>query len=118
MTSEHPRRGETVARHERAAERGAPDADRVIMLMGSGTDMAHEAIDHLVEKGEKVGLVKVRLYRPFSAEHMLAVLPKSVKVLCTLDRTKEPGAGGEPAVRPGRLRSAVGPKTRGDRRAG
>ena len=75
---------------------GAPNADRVIVLMGSGADVAHEAVDALVAAGEKVGLLKVRLYRPFSAEHFLGALPKSVKALAVLDRTKEPGASGEP----------------------
>ncbi|MFV0470760.1 MAG: pyruvate:ferredoxin (flavodoxin) oxidoreductase [Paludibacteraceae bacterium] len=75
---------------------GAPDADRVVVAMGSGTEAIREGIDYLVEKGEKVGLVTVHLYRPFSAKHFLSVLPKTAKRLCVLDRTKEPGAGGEP----------------------
>ena len=75
---------------------GAPDAERVIIVMGSGGDVAHEAVEALVEKGERVGVLKVRLYRPFSAEHFLAALPKSVKAISVLDRTKEPGATGEP----------------------
>jgi pyruvate-ferredoxin/flavodoxin oxidoreductase len=75
---------------------GAPDADKVIVLMGSGAETAEEAINYLTAKGEKVGVIKVRLYRPFSAKHFLAVLPKSTKKIAVLDRTKEPGAAGEP----------------------
>ena len=75
---------------------GAPDAERVIVLMGSGAETAHETVEHLVARGEKVGVVKVRLYRPFSIEHFLAALPPTVKRIAVLDRTKEPGAGGEP----------------------
>jgi pyruvate-ferredoxin/flavodoxin oxidoreductase len=75
---------------------GAPDAERVIVLMGSGCETAEETVNYLVERGEKVGVVKVHLYRPFSAEHFLAALPRTVKVIATLDRTKEPGAAGEP----------------------
>jgi len=75
---------------------GAPDADRVIIAMGSATEAIREGIDFLTEKGEKVGLVSVHLYRPFSAKHFLSVLPKTAKRICVLDRTKEPGAGGEP----------------------
>ncbi|MDE5751964.1 MAG: pyruvate:ferredoxin (flavodoxin) oxidoreductase, partial [Duncaniella sp.] len=75
---------------------GAPDADRVIIAMGSGTQAAQEAIDHLNANGEKVGLVAVHLYRPFSAKHFLAAVPKTAKRIAVLDRTKEPGANGEP----------------------
>ncbi len=75
---------------------GAPDADRVIIAMGSVTDLIEETIDHLNANGNKVGLVKVRLYRPFSIEHLLKVIPASVKKIAVLDRTKEPGAAGEP----------------------
>ena len=75
---------------------GAPDADRVIIAMGSATEAAREAIDYLTEKGEKVGLVAVHLYRPFSAKHFLAAVPKTAKRIAVLDRTKEPGATGEP----------------------
>jgi pyruvate-ferredoxin/flavodoxin oxidoreductase len=75
---------------------GAPDAERVIVLMGSGCEAAEEAVEYLAGQGEKVGLVKVRLYRPFSIEHFLGAIPKTVKVLTALDRTKEPGAIGEP----------------------
>ncbi|HRF69563.1 MAG TPA: pyruvate:ferredoxin (flavodoxin) oxidoreductase, partial [Muribaculum sp.] len=75
---------------------GAPDAERVIIAMGSVTQSAQEAIDYLVEQGEKVGLVSVHLYRPFSAKHFLAAVPKTAKRIAVLDRTKEPGAQGEP----------------------
>ncbi|WP_106828818.1 pyruvate:ferredoxin (flavodoxin) oxidoreductase [Parabacteroides pacaensis] len=75
---------------------GAEDADRVIIAMGSVTEAAREAIDYLVSKGEKVGLVAVHLYRPFSAKHFLAAVPKTAKRIAVLDRTKEPGANGEP----------------------
>ena len=75
---------------------GAPDADRVIVAMGSICDVAEEVIDYLMAKGEKVGLVKVRLYRPFSAEKMVEALPATVKKIAVLDRTKEPGSLGEP----------------------
>lgn len=75
---------------------GAPDAERVIVTMGSSTEVVEETVKHLNAMGEKVGLIKVRLYRPFSAEHFLAVLPESVKKIAVLDRTKEPGALGEP----------------------
>ena len=75
---------------------GAPDADRVIIAMGSICDVAEEVIDYLTAKGEKVGLVKVRLYRPWSAEHLLKVIPKTAKKIAVLDRTKEPGTLGEP----------------------
>ncbi len=75
---------------------GAPDAERVIIAMGSVTQAAQEAIDHLIEKGEKVGLVSVHLYRPFSAKHFLAAVPATAKRIAVLDRTKEPGANGEP----------------------
>jgi pyruvate-ferredoxin/flavodoxin oxidoreductase len=75
---------------------GAPDADRVVVLMGSSAEVAHETVEYLVGQGEKVGLLKVRLYRPFSIEHFVAALPETVKVVAALDRTKEPGAAGEP----------------------
>ena len=75
---------------------GAPDADRVIIAMGSGTDVAEETVDYLNARGEKVGVVKVRLYRPFSIEKLLAVIPDTVKKIAVLDRTKEPGSIGEP----------------------
>ncbi len=75
---------------------GAPDADRVIIAMGSICDVAEEVIDYLTAKGEKVGLIKVRLYRPFSAEKLVEAIPETVKKIAVLDRTKEPGALGEP----------------------
>ena len=75
---------------------GAPDADRVIISMGSICDVAEEVIDYLNAHGEKVGLVKVRLYRPFVTEKFVAALPETVKKIAVLDRTKEPGAQGEP----------------------
>ncbi len=75
---------------------GAPDAERVIIAMGSVCDTAEEVIDYLTAKGEKVGLVKVRLYRPFVAAKLIEVIPKTVKKIAVLDRTKEPGALGEP----------------------
>ena len=75
---------------------GAKDADKVIIAMGSVCDTIEETIDYLIEKGEKVGLVKVRLYRPFSIKHLLAAIPKTVKKIAVLDRTKEPGSLGEP----------------------
>lgn len=75
---------------------GAEDAERVIIAMGSVTEAAREAIDYLVANGEKVGMVAVHLYRPFSAKHFLAAVPKTAKSIAVLDRTKEPGANGEP----------------------
>lgn len=75
---------------------GAPDADRVIVLMGSGCEAAHETVEHLVAGGEKVGLLKVRLYRPFDGNRFVEALPSSVRRIAVLDRTKEPGATGEP----------------------
>ena len=75
---------------------GAEDADRMIILMGSATDAAREAIDYLNANGQKVGMISVHLYRPFSVKHLLASVPKSVKRIAVLDRTKEPGADGEP----------------------
>jgi len=75
---------------------GAPDAERIIILMGSGAETAQETVEYLVKKGEKVGSVKVRLYRPFSIKHFISSLPKTVKTIAALDRTKEPGSIGEP----------------------
>ncbi|MEW5807623.1 MAG: pyruvate:ferredoxin (flavodoxin) oxidoreductase [Acidobacteriota bacterium] len=77
---------------------GAPDARRIIILMGSGAEAAHEAVNHLIKKGEKVGILKVRLYRPFSTEHFLKALPETVESIGVLDRTKEPGSAGEPLL--------------------
>ena len=75
---------------------GAPDAERVIVLMGSSADIAHEAVNALTAAGEKVGIVKVRLYRPFSVEHLMAAIPATAKIITALDRCKEPGGAGEP----------------------
>src|SRR5205814_8405130 len=75
---------------------GAPEAERVIVLMGSGAEAVQEAVEHLEEQGEKVGVLKVHLYRPFSIAHFLSALPPTVKTLAVLDRTKEPGSVGEP----------------------
>lgn len=75
---------------------GAPDAERVIVLMGSGAETVEEVVDHLVAAGEKVGVLKVRLYRPFDAAAFVSALPASVRQIAVLDRTKEPGASGEP----------------------
>src|SRR5262249_6290793 len=75
---------------------GVPDAERVLVLMGSGCEAVQEVVEVLAERGEKVGLVKVRLYRPFSVEHFVAALPPTVKTIAVLDRTKEPGSIGEP----------------------
>ena len=75
---------------------GAPDADRVIITIGSSCDVVEETVDYLNQNGAKVGLIKVRLYRPFSTEHLLAAIPQTVKSVAVLDRTKEPGAEGEP----------------------
>ncbi len=75
---------------------GAPDAEKVIILMGSGAEAAHETVEWMNAQGEKVGVLKVRLYRPFSMKHFVEALPASVKTIAVLDRTKEPGAGGEP----------------------
>jgi pyruvate-ferredoxin/flavodoxin oxidoreductase len=75
---------------------GAPDAERLIVMMGSGAEAAEEAVDALVRQGEKIGLIKVRLYRPFDSKAFIAALPKTVKKIAVLDRCKEPGAAGEP----------------------
>lgn len=75
---------------------GAPDAERVIILMGSGAETAEETVNYLVDQDEKVGVIKVRLYRPFSTEHLLNALPETVQSIGVLDRTKEPGSSGEP----------------------
>ena len=75
---------------------GAEDAERVIILMGSGAETATEAVDFLLSKGEKIGMINVHLYRPFSPKHFFQALPKSVKKIAVLDRTTEPGAMGEP----------------------
>ena len=75
---------------------GAPDATRVVILMGSGAEASEETVKYLLDKEEKVGIIKVRLYRPFSAKHLFKALPKTVEKIAVLDRTKEPGAIGEP----------------------
>jgi pyruvate-ferredoxin/flavodoxin oxidoreductase len=75
---------------------GAPDAERVVVMMGSGCEAAQETVDALCAGGEKVGLLKVRLYRPFSVDAFIATLPRSAKAIAVLDRTKEPGSIGEP----------------------
>jgi pyruvate-ferredoxin/flavodoxin oxidoreductase len=89
--------GELTGRYYQLFEyHGAPDADRVIILMGSGCEAVHETVDYLNRQGEKVGLLKVRLYRPLDTRRLVAALPTTVKKIAVLDRTKEPGAGGEP----------------------
>ncbi len=75
---------------------GAKDAERVIILMGSGAETAQETVDHLIAQGEKIGLLKVRLYRPFDSSLFISALPASVQSIAVLDRTKEPGSDGEP----------------------
>ncbi len=85
---------------------GADDAEKVIIIMGSAADTAHDTAEFLASKGEKVGVVKVRLYRPFSRKHFVDCLPKSVKKIAVLDRTKEPGSLGEPLYLD--VRTAIG----------
>src|SRR5512136_1224153 len=85
---------------------GAPDAERVIVVMGSAADTIQETVDNLIAKGEKVGVVKVRLYRPFPIDAFVAALPKTVKKIAVLDRTKEPGSLGEPLYLD--VRTAIG----------
>jgi len=85
---------------------GAKDAEKIIIIMGSGADTVHETVEHLSAKGEKVGLVKVRLYRPFSTKAFMESLPKTVKKIAVLDRTKEPGSIGEPMYLD--VRTAIG----------
>ena len=75
---------------------GAPDAERVIVLMGSGAEAVHETVDYLTAQGEKVGVVKVRLYRPFDMQRFMEALPATTQAIAVLDRTKEPGSSGEP----------------------
>ena len=77
---------------------GAPDAERVIVMMGSGADIAHETVEHLTAPGEKVGLLKVRLYRPFSVEHLWPRCPATAKIVTALDRTQGAGRRGRAAV--------------------
>jgi pyruvate-ferredoxin/flavodoxin oxidoreductase len=85
---------------------GAADAEKVIVIMCSGADTTHETVEYLVSKGEKVGVVKVRLFKPFSTEHFIDCLPKTVKKIAVLDRTKEPGSLGEPLYLD--VRTAIG----------
>jgi len=105
---------------------GAPDAERIVVLMGSGAEAARETVEFLEKQGEKVGMIQVHLYRPFSAEHFLAAVPSTVKAVAVLDRTKEPGGIGEPmymevvttfaeAVTQGTAPTAVLPKIVGGR---
>lgn len=75
---------------------GAPDAERVVVLMGSGAETAHETVDYLTAQGEKVGVLKIRLYRPFDSQGFVDALPATTRSIAVLDRTKEPGSGGEP----------------------
>ena len=97
MQAAMDRFGELTGRRYRLFEYvGAADAERVIVLMGSGAETVHEVVEHLAARGEKIGVLKVRLYRPFSAEALLAAVPASVKAIAVLDRCKEPGADGEP----------------------
>ncbi|MFM5725169.1 pyruvate:ferredoxin (flavodoxin) oxidoreductase [Aeromonas veronii] len=89
--------GEQTGRHYRPFEYvGHPQAERIVVLMGSAIGTCEEVIERLLAQGEKVGLVKVRLFRPFSAEHLLAAIPESARTIAVLDRTKEPGAQAEP----------------------
>ncbi len=89
--------GELTGRHHHLFDYvGAPDADKIIVLMGSGADAVEETVDYLTARGEKVGVLKVHLYRPFSAKHFVDAIPQSVTKIAVLDRTKEPGSLGEP----------------------
>lgn len=89
--------GKVTGRHYQIYEyHGARDAERVIILMGSGCETVHETVDYLTAQGEKVGVLKVRLYRPFDVDRFIAALPHSVQAIAVLDRTKEPGSSGEP----------------------
>lgn len=89
--------GELTGRYYKLFEyHGAPDAERIIILMGSGCETVHETVDALTAQGEKVGVLKVRLYRPWDNQSFVEAIPKTVKTIAVLDRTKEPGAGGEP----------------------
>ncbi|MFQ5942483.1 MAG: pyruvate:ferredoxin (flavodoxin) oxidoreductase [Anaerolineales bacterium] len=87
---------QTVRRYSLFEYVGAPDAERVLVMMGSGAETAQVTVENLVEQGEKVGVLKVRLYRPFDGVRFLAALPSSAQAIGVLDRTKEPGSGGEP----------------------
>ncbi|MDR0675765.1 MAG: pyruvate:ferredoxin (flavodoxin) oxidoreductase, partial [Elusimicrobiota bacterium] len=85
---------------------GAKDAEKIIVVMGSGAEVVHETVDHLTKKGEKVGLLKVRLFRPWETESFIDVIPETVKKIAVLDRTKEPGSLGEPLYED--VRTAIG----------
>ena len=99
--------GKLVGRHYKLFEYvGAPDADRIVVVMGSGADVCEETASYLNKKGEKVGVLKIRLFRPFSAERFVAAIPASVKSIAVLDRTKENGAIGEPLYED--VRTALG----------
>ncbi|MDJ0676741.1 MAG: pyruvate:ferredoxin (flavodoxin) oxidoreductase [Calothrix sp. MO_167.B42] len=115
--------GKQTGRHYRIFEyHGAPDAERVIVLMGSGCETVHETVDYLNARGEKVGVLKVRLYRPFDVDRFVAALPKTTQKIAVLDRTKEPGSIGEPlyldvvtAIHEAWQKSSVTPSVRGGR---
>ncbi|MEA3456220.1 MAG: pyruvate:ferredoxin (flavodoxin) oxidoreductase [Campylobacterota bacterium] len=97
VEEEMKRFGELTGRHYNLFDYiGDPDAERVIILMGSGAEAAHEAVEYFTAKGEKIGIIKVRLYRTFSIEHLIDAMPKTLKAIAVLDRTKEVGAAGEP----------------------
>jgi len=97
VREEMARFGELTGRRYRPFDyTGHPDAERVIIMMGSGAKAAHELVDHLIARGERIGLLEVRLFRPFVAADFLAALPATVRAIAVLDRTKEPGAHGEP----------------------
>ncbi|HIK30463.1 MAG TPA: pyruvate:ferredoxin (flavodoxin) oxidoreductase [Oscillatoriales cyanobacterium M59_W2019_021] len=97
VQAEMDRFGELTGRQYHLFEyHGAVDADRVLILMGSGCEAVHETVDYLNRNGEKVGVVAVRLYRPFATEKLIAALPETVRAIAVLDRTKEPGSAGEP----------------------
>jgi pyruvate-ferredoxin/flavodoxin oxidoreductase len=85
---------------------GADDAEKIIVMMGSGADTTHETVEYLTSQGEKVGLIKVRLFKPFSTDHFIGAMPKTVKKIAVLDRTKEPGSLGEPLYLD--VRTAIG----------
>ncbi|MBK9714316.1 MAG: pyruvate:ferredoxin (flavodoxin) oxidoreductase [Kouleothrix sp.] len=101
---------------------GAPDAERVIVIMGSGAETVEETVSYLAARGEKVGVIKVHLFRPFSVEHLIKALPPTVRTIAVLDRTKEPGSSGEPlyldivaALSEGRAQASEAPRVVGGR---
>ncbi|MBU0754069.1 MAG: pyruvate:ferredoxin (flavodoxin) oxidoreductase, partial [Planctomycetes bacterium] len=107
MAKQMKKFGQMIGRHYNLFDYvGHPEADRVVVMMGSGAECMHETVDSLVKKGEKVGLIKVRLYRPFAVKAFVETLPASVKKISVLDRTKEPGSIGEPLYLD--VRTAVG----------